>query len=305
MRRVPGAAGRGVLLCALLVAPDSSGAPAGAAPAMVGPPGVDADGYPRQTADKRAALRLLRARKFDALEAWLVDLQAQFEDDYHKEYWPIDALDAFSNVDPALEPLLDAWVAAKPSSYMALAARGIHQESVGWFRRGAKWACDTPPENFEAMREAHLNAFPDLDDALVRHPKLIAVHRALIKVATANGAPLPLKRQLLEQAILQCPDCFQVRVALMMGLQPRWGGSHEEMLAFARESIDASRNVKAAAARGLPLRRCVQHPSSPGQTRRIARRLQPRAGDRRISGLLRGARQNAEQDQPSRGAAPI
>ncbi len=231
-----------VLLVALLVAPDSSGAPAGAAPAMVGPPGVDADGYPRQTADKRAALRLLRARKFDALDAWLVDLQAQFEDDYRKEYWPLDALDAFSNVDPALEPLLDAWVAAKPSSYMALAARGIHQQSVGWFRRGGKWACDTPPENFEAMRQAHLTAFPDLDDALVRHPKLIAVHRALIKVATANGAPLPLKRQLLEQAILQCPDCFQVRVTLMMGLQPRWGGSHEEMLAFARESIDASRN---------------------------------------------------------------
>ena len=228
----------------LMIAANVLGAPSRAVPAMVGVSGTDPDGYPLKTADKRAALRMLRARQFDALDAWLVELQTQFEADYHKEYWPLDALDAFGNVDPALAPLLDAWVAAKPESYMALAARGIHQESVGWFKRGTRWACETPPENFEAMRQAHVTAFPDLDEALSRHPGLVAAHRALIRVATANGAPIEIKRRLIDQALVACPECFQVRVTFMFSLVPRWGGSYPEMRAFAEESTRAAANPK-------------------------------------------------------------
>jgi hypothetical protein len=55
---------------------------------FVGSAGTDADGYPLATADKRVPLRLLRARKFDELDAWLNDLQDQFESDWRKEYWP-------------------------------------------------------------------------------------------------------------------------------------------------------------------------------------------------------------------------
>ena len=211
---------------------------------MVGAGGADVHGYPLKTADKRSVLRMLRARQFDALDAWLSDLQTQFEADYRKEYWPIDALDAFGNVDPTLEPLLDAWVTAKPDSYMALAARGIHHHSVGWYKRGGRWACETPPENFEAMREAHVTALPDLDEALNRHPGLVAVHRALIKIAIANGAPVELKRQLLDQALVSCPDCFQVRVVFIFGLRPRWGGSYQQMDAFAQSAMQATSNQK-------------------------------------------------------------
>ena len=110
----------GGLLLALLTASGAGAAVPRAVPAMVGASGTDADGYPLRTVDKRAVLRMLRARQFDAL-------------------------DAFANIDPTLEPLLDAWAAAKPDSYMALAARGVHQEAVGWHRRGGRWACETPP----------------------------------------------------------------------------------------------------------------------------------------------------------------
>src|SRR5262245_64293942 len=231
-------------LLPLLLTTDAVAAKPAAAPAMAGSAGVDPDGYPRRTTDKRAVLRLLRARQFDALESWLVDLQTQFEADHRKEHWPIDALDAFGNVDPALEPLLDAWVAAKPQSYMALAARGIHQESVGWYKRGARWACETPPENFERMRESHVTAFPDLDEALRRHPALVAGHRALIRIATANSAPFELKRRLLDQALAICPDCFNVRLVFIFGIRPRWGGSYEKMEAFAAESVTATSNKR-------------------------------------------------------------
>ena len=220
--------------------PSAWAAPPPVEPGFVGSPGVDADGYPLATADKRVALRLLRARKFDSLEAWMTDLQTQFEADWHKEYWPMDALDAFGNPDPTLNALLDEWVAAKPDSYMALAARGIHRASLGWYARGGKWARETPPENFRNMRQEHAVAFPDLDDALERRPGLLAVHRALLGIAMANSAPLALKRRLLDEALVQCPDCFQVRVAFILALRPRWSGNYAAMRAFAAESESRS-----------------------------------------------------------------
>jgi tetratricopeptide (TPR) repeat protein len=214
------------------------------APAMVGGPGLDADGYPLETTDKRAVLRLLRARQFDTLETWLSDLQSQFESDWRKEYWPMDALDAFGNPDPTLKPLMDEWVEAKPDSYMALAARGIHHEAIGWHRRGGNWASETPPENFRGMEEAHRASFPDLDLALMRRPSLVAVHRTLIRIAKANSAPSRVKRGVLDQALAVCPECFQVRVSFILGLLPRWGGSYERMRAFAEESARASSNPR-------------------------------------------------------------
>ncbi|HXJ23478.1 MAG TPA: hypothetical protein VMT03_24905 [Polyangia bacterium] len=231
------------LLLASAATPVARGAEA-VEPGFVGSPGTDADGYPRATADKRVPLRLLRARKLDSLEAWMNDLQAQFEADSHKEYWPMDALDAFGNPDPTLNDLLDEWVAAKPDSYMALAARGIHRESLGWYARGGKWACDTPPENFSRMLQQHAVAFPDLDDALAMHPALLAVHRALIRIASANSAPVALRRRLLDKALEECPDCYQVRVAFILTLRPRWGGTYAAMDAFAAESARRSANPR-------------------------------------------------------------
>src|SRR5450631_1441101 len=240
------ARGLAVLLSALALGGEPvarAGEPA-LEPGFVGRPGADSDGYPLATADKRVSLRLLRAQKFGSLDAWMNDLQAQFEADWHKEYWPMDALDAFGNPDPSLNALLDAWVEAKPESYMARAARGMHRESLGWYARGGKWASETPPEKFGRMRQEHRVAFPDLDDALEMHPGLLAVHRALIRIANANGAPIALKRRLLDQGLVQCPDCFQIRVTFILALQPRWGGSYQAMSDFAGDAESRSTNPK-------------------------------------------------------------
>src|SRR5262245_66547389 len=133
---------------------------------MVGGPGVDGDGYPLETADKRAVLRLLRARKFDVLERWLNDLQSQFEADSRKEYWPLDALDAFNSADPTLVPLIDAWATDQPDSYMALTARAIQRLAAGWYQRGHKWAHETPAWRFQRMEAEHEGAVPELAEAL-------------------------------------------------------------------------------------------------------------------------------------------
>ena len=235
---------RFALSCAVVLAVAGPALAEEPAPAMIGPAGEDADGYPLQTADKRAVLRLLRAGRFDALDDWIADLQAQFEADYHKEYWPIDALEAFGNADPTLAPLLDEWVDQRPDSWAALAARGIYQEKLGWHRRGYKWADETPPANFRRMAEAHIDAVPDLEEALRRKPDLMAVHRAFIWIATANSLPLTFALVPFADAVKRCPDCFVVRASMLYAMTPRWGGSYRKMRAFAKAAAQSSANPK-------------------------------------------------------------
>ena len=167
---------------------------------------------------------------------------------------------------------------SRPAAFTGKRSDGIGAADVG--------PCETPPENFEQMREAHAAAFPDLDEALARHATLVAVHRALIRVAKANGAPPELRRQLLDRALIACPECFQVRVTFMFALQPRWGGDYAQMRRV-RQRVD-QRGDEHEAAPARRLRRCgsLQHaPALRGASRR-PRRLQPRARGGRIARFL-------------------
>jgi tetratricopeptide (TPR) repeat protein len=218
---------------------------------MAGPGGVDDDGAPRDVPDKLALQRLLRARRFDELDAWLVDLQQQFEDDPRKERWPSAGLAAFDVADPQLGPLLDAWVDAKPGSYMALAARGVYHNAAAWKERGGRWASETTPKQFRAMEAEHRTAFPDLAEALRLHPTLTEASRTLIEIGKANGRPKRELRQILDAALKRCPDCFNIRVTYILALRPRWSGSHSAMRAFAAESERASKNPRMRALAGF------------------------------------------------------
>src|SRR5262249_22518374 len=40
----------------------------------------------------------------------------------------------------------------------------------------------------------------------------------------------------LKRALELCPACFELRRQYIVGLEPRWGGSYEEMEQFAKES---------------------------------------------------------------------
>jgi hypothetical protein len=211
---------------------------------MVGGPGEDADGYPLATVDKRAMLRALRAHRFEQLDAWIEGAQAELEGDWHKEYWVTDAIGAFDQANPALKSLLDAWVQQRPDSWAARAARGAHRLAMGWHERGYDWRWKTPPENFEAMAKLHRNAAPDLIDALKLNPRAITVYTDLLWALTANGAPKILARKVLETAVARCPDCMQARVAYIISLEPRWGGSYARMEAFAAESARGSANPR-------------------------------------------------------------
>lgn len=208
-----------------------------------GPDGRDADGYPLKQVDRAAIRALLHHRRFADLSRRLEQLQSDFEADHTREFWPIDAADAFDSAEAELGASLDAWAAATPASFAPYLARGTYWVAAAYARRGGKWAAETAREDLALMREAVEKARADLNKALVIRPKLAAAERRLIVGLRLTGDRAGA-RTAVARALRACPSCFQVRVAYLIQLQPRWGGSYEEMLAFARAAGRASRNPK-------------------------------------------------------------
>jgi tetratricopeptide (TPR) repeat protein len=191
---------------------------------LLGPDGTDADGYPRKYVDRVALRSLLHCHKFADLTAYFEQLQTAFEADPRKEYWPVDAGEAFGSAEPEIVADLDAWVAATPQSFAPYFARGNHYVSALWAKRGEKSVYATPEQDLEAMHAGGVPAFADLDRAIALRPKLVAAMRQEILGAEPLGdhERIANNRKL---AISTCPSCFQVRAAVAAFLIPRWSGS--------------------------------------------------------------------------------
>jgi tetratricopeptide (TPR) repeat protein len=215
---------------------------------LLGADDRDGYGYPTRYVNRPALRSLLFHGRHAELTRYFEELQAAFEEDPTKEYWPMDAADTFASAEPALEAALTAWVGATPKSFAPYLARGSHLLTSGYTRRGGKFAADTPASDFAAMNDAFARALADLDRALTLRPKLVAALREKIKIHTATSARAESKAA-IDRAVGICPPCFQVRVAYIFGLTPKWGGSHREMLAFADASL-GSGNPKAKLLRG-------------------------------------------------------
>ncbi len=202
---------------------------------LLGPVGVDADGYPTQYVDRPALRSLLHHHKYAELSSYVERLQADFEADPKREYWPEDAGASFHSAEPELRAALDEWVKATPASFAPYLARGAHWTEVAYARRGGKWASDTSEASFASMHEAVDRATFDLDRALAIRPKLVAARTLQISAAMA-ASDAPRLKAAIDQAIATCPTCLVPRTKYVMALEPRWGGSYAAMEQFARDA---------------------------------------------------------------------
>lgn len=207
---------------------------------LVGAEGRDADGYPTQYVDRTAFRSLLWHEKFEDLTRYLERLQADFEAEPTREDWPIDAADSFASAEPDLAARLDAWAKATPESFAPYLARAAYFRAVAYARRGSKWFNDTPEQDFAWMRDAKDRGLADVKRALAINPKLVAARRLQIQLLLLESPRAAIK-DAIDAALATCPSCFQVRVNYQFSLTPRWGGSYEEMDAFARAAADPSR----------------------------------------------------------------
>jgi len=85
------------------------------------------------------------------------------------------------------------------------------------------------------MHEFFRQATRDLTSSLTVKPNIVAYYE-LIRTAKADPTlEIPVS-EYLNRALELCPACFELRRQYMVGLEPRWGGSYEEMGKFATES---------------------------------------------------------------------
>lgn len=205
---------------------------------LVGPDGVDADGYPRRHVDRPALRALLLARRFPELTAAVESFQTSFEADAHHERWMEDAIASLGMPHERERKLLDAWVAAAPGSFAPYLARASSWMAQGFVYRASRLARDTSSAEFAAMHEAFAAARRDAEAALAMRPRLVEAHRVLMKIAVAGG-PRERAQQAMDAALRICPSCYEIRAEWVgWGLLSRWGGGPDDIKAFVEQRSD-------------------------------------------------------------------
>ena len=193
--------------------------------------------------DQQKLLGLLEQRNFNELENVLGTHQLQFERDASASVSVAQAFGTFRKARNSLAPALDEWVLKKPDSYAAHVARGSYYVARGLDARGSDTYANTPPDKIDAM-QAHLQrAREDLERSLSLTRKPYVSHRMLLTIAKTLGNR-NAQREHYEGAIQFAPASVETRLAYLSTLEPRWGGSYEQMEAFVSKSRTALRDPR-------------------------------------------------------------
>jgi len=206
---------------------------------LASPPAVSQEA----PSEREVLLRTLRAGQFEQLDAYVGRLQAAYETDSNQESAIAATLRAFAVADPELSSRFDQWRTAKPKSYAAHAAAGAHFGALAWAWRGNRTIDKTPPVRIEQMNRyldlahrAYSDSLPLASKPTFSLAGLIRIYQTLGLRAEADNA--------LAEAERRDPQANAAREAYILLLQPRWGGSHAEMDAFAKTVGDTATSDK-------------------------------------------------------------
>jgi len=216
---------------------DVAPAPLTGAPMLLGPSGKDSAGYPLQHVDRALLRSMLWHEQYDALTSRIEELQRAYETDWRAEDWVWDAVEALGAPELPIATKLDTWVATHDRSFVPRLVRGIYRVRLGYAQRGTAFANKTAREDLKLMRQTLAQADEDLEGAVSLRPSLVVARRGQMQAALAVGDDDRVRRT-YDLALEICPLCFGPRGSFIKGLRPRWGGSHEEMLHFAKAERD-------------------------------------------------------------------
>lgn len=174
----------------------------------------------------------------------LSQLEAMFDQSlarhYSEDHFGDDIHDTFNylferigEVD-RIDRITAAWLEQAPDSAYANLARGAYFNALAGSARGSKYAEQTPPENMRRMGRLIDHALPYYDKAVAINPRLIAAYTAMVDMGMMDSRP-ELKQRGIREAKKLDPACPELALRIMYSLTPRWGGSYEQMLAYAEE----------------------------------------------------------------------
>jgi hypothetical protein len=183
----------------------------------------------------RFTRQLLRQGSYARLDEYMNGIQAAYRNGALSDTNLREEFFAFLQADPALEPNLDAWVAAYPASYAARVARGIHYFDAGVQTRGPQYGEHTTSAQWSGMKFYLAKARQDLQDSLTLDPKPMLSYCILMRVVMQLGEPQTV-RTLFASAVELDPQNLIARASYMRMLETRFYGSLDQMNAFLKSS---------------------------------------------------------------------
>jgi tetratricopeptide (TPR) repeat protein len=183
-------------------------------------------------------LALLNTERFAELDVRFSAIQANYRDNVISDEQLRNAFRVFYDTDVALQFKYDAWVTKFPKSYVAHLARGVYYRKSGQNRRGGEFIAKTTDSQLQGMDAAFALAMQDLkvSATLDRRPLLTYLNEMSIAIFEGDTREI---RALLDESLRVDPQNVIMRHEYMMSLEPRWGGTVEQMSAFLEESRNA------------------------------------------------------------------
>lgn len=125
------------------------------------------------------------------------------------------------------------WLESAPDSAYANLAYASYLADAARSARGERYVADTSREALRRMSELATRAIPYFLKALAVNPRLMPAYTGLIGIAMVDSQG-DVEARAFAAAEKADPACTELANVHMRSLQPRWGGSYEQMLAYAK-----------------------------------------------------------------------
>ena len=181
----------------------------------------------------------------------LAELEALYRRDFERHFSKQDFseiihrdLQSFDRGAEAAR-LTAAWVEKAPNSPFAQLFRAAHLSDLAHEARGGAWAKDTPAEKMARMSALVGQANEAYGKAIRLEPRLLPAYIGVMYTARLDS--LEIGEAAFARADAVDPACRYLSRERMSGLTPRWGGSQEDMDAYAKalEPLVAARPLVA------------------------------------------------------------
>ena len=133
--------------------------------------------------------------------------------------------------DPTFEARLNEWVAQNKSDAVPLLVRAQYYYTMGWFERGDHFVKDTKVDHLAAFNDHMAKALSDIDAAISLNDRITFSYYLKLRVLHGSGPSEKFERA-FQEAIARYPDYYSLYDIALGTLDPRWGGTIEEMYAF-------------------------------------------------------------------------
>jgi tetratricopeptide (TPR) repeat protein len=186
---------------------------------------------------------LVKEKSFSMLEDMLGKRIANIElGEESDELLRLDFHAAFK-ADPGMEPLLSEWIRSYPDSYAAHLARAVYFVEAGYAKRGHEVSEKTSEEQIVAMKLDFEKATTDLKETLGLRKQPTLVYSELILLGRA-AYTAKAESEVIGYFNGQAPKSLAVKISSAMALNPKWGGSYDQLddLVVAARNADMAPN---------------------------------------------------------------